>query len=149
MARVWVWIVGCIASLSLIAGAGAAVNGTVSLTARLVPGQEVPQQSFHAANAFGHFVGALKPTKKGYRLTWRLTFTRLSGRATSAYIHRGKPGRHGAAWAHLCSPCASGVQGNTFFSSYELALARQGDMYVNVRTVKNPAGEIRGQIMVK
>jgi hypothetical protein len=32
---------------------------------------------------------------------------------------------------------------------YDLALARQGSMYVNVRTPKNPAGEIRGQIVVR
>jgi hypothetical protein len=67
----------------------------------------------------------------------------------SAYIHEGRRGTHGAAFVFLCAPCRSGAHGSSFFSPSELALGRQGRLYVNVRTAMNPAGEIRGQISVK
>ena len=138
-------IVGCALALS---GLAAAAGRTSALRARLTPSQEVPRQTVKTPNASGAFAGTLRPAAKGYRLTWRLTFSRLSGRAASAYLHAGRPGRHGAAFVFLCAPCTSGAHGSSFFSPSELLLARQGRLYVNVRTAKNPAGEIRGQITV-
>src|SRR5262249_43032991 len=126
----------------------AGVASTSGLAAQLTPGQEVPAQKVKVSGASGRFTGTLKKTSKGYRLYWRLTFAGLSGKATFAHIHRGKPGKHGPAVAFLCKACKSGVQGKIYFSPPELKLARQGRLYVNVRTAKNPAGEIRGQVIV-
>jgi CHRD domain len=98
--------------------------------------------------ASGSFTAQLRPIKNGYRLTWKLTFRGLSGRASTAYLHQGKPGTHGAALVHLCSLCKSGATGSSYFSPPELKLARAGRLYVNVRTAKNPSGEIRGQVRV-
>jgi CHRD domain len=129
--------------------AAAATASPLRLSARLTPGQEVPRQVFKVSNAAGKFSATLKPSKKGHRMYWRLTFSGLSGPATSAYIHEGGRGKRGVAYVYLCSPCLSGAHGNRYFPPYVLDLARRGRMYVNVRTPKNPAGEIRGQIVVR
>jgi len=138
---------GAVVALLLPAVAPASVN-RVQLAARLTPGQEAPTQQHRNLAASGTFTATVRPVKNGYRLSWRLTFTKLSGAATSAYIHRGRAGTHGAAIVQLCSPCRSGASGNEYFSPPELTLARQGSLYVNVRTPLNPGGEIRGQVRV-
>lgn len=118
----------------------------MSVRAALTASQEIPPQAVAVKNASGVFSATLAKTKKGYRLSWRLTFRNLSGMATSAYIHKGKPGQHGAAFFHLCSPCTSGAHGGSYASPSEATFLSNGLMYVNIRTAKNPAGEIRGQI---
>ena len=140
-------IAGGLAALALaVSAAGAVSQGTIGVKARLTAGQVVPRGTVKLTKASGSFSGTLKKTKKGYRLTWRLTFSKLSGRATSGYIHLGMPGKHGPALFHLCSPCSSGAHGNAYASPGQAALLSDGGTYVTVRTRKNPAGEIRGQI---
>ena len=68
--------------------------------------------------------------------------------AKTAYLHQGRPGAHGAALVHLCSLCKSGATGSSYFSPPELKLVRAGKVYVNIRTAKNPSGEVRGQVRV-
>jgi hypothetical protein len=135
-------------ALAVVSAAAADSQGTTSVKARLTAGQVVPRGTVKRTKASGLFSGTLTKTKKGYRLTWRLTFSKLSGRATSGYIHRGMPGKHGAALFHLCSPCSSGAHGSAYASPSEVALISNGRTYVTVRTKKNPAGEIRGQIAI-
>jgi CHRD domain len=141
------WVAAFLLGVGSVAAAASA--SPLRLSARLTPGQEVPRQVFEVSNAAGKFSATLKPSKNGHRMYWRLTFSRLSGPVTSAYIHKGGRGKRGVAYVYLCSPCLSGAHGNHYFSPYEVGLARQSRMYVNVRTVKNPAGEIRGQIVVR
>jgi hypothetical protein len=132
-----------VSATGLAAASGAS---TMSLKANLNARQEVPPQKFKALRASGAFSATLVKTKKGYRLYWKLTFKNLSGKAMSGNIHRGKVGRYGAAFFHLCSPCMSGAQGRAYVSPGEMTLLKRGLMYVNIRTARNPAGEIRGQI---
>jgi hypothetical protein len=136
------------AAALLLPGIAVAAVKPAQLVARLTPTQESPPQRVRNLEASGTFTVTARAVNNGYRLVWKLTFTRLSGTATSAYIHRGTPGTHGAALIHLCSPCRSGASGNEYLSPPELTLARQGKLYVNVRTMRNPDGEIRGQLRV-
>jgi hypothetical protein len=47
----------------------------------------------------------------------------------------------------LCGPCTSPVTGGpTTLTADQVKDLLAGKYYVNVHTVKNPAGEIRGQI---
>lgn len=139
-------IVAFFAFVSAVGLAAAGGVGAVSLKAALNAKQEVPPQRFKVARASGAFSGTLVKRTKGYRLLWKLTFKNLSGKALSGYIHKGRPGKHGPAYFHLCSPCRSGAQGSAYASPTEMTLLKSGLMYVNVRTARNPAGEIRGQI---
>ena len=150
MSRGKVFVVASLTVLALgVSLAAGATQSTLTLSTRLNARQEVPKQTFKNLKASGHFTGTLEKIKNGYRLYWRLTFSQLSGKALAAHIQRGKRGKFGPAMAALCSPCRSGAHGSLYFSPPELALASGRYLYVNVRTAKNRAGEIRGQIRLR
>jgi len=129
-----------------VAGFSLTANGSSSvatkLTARLSARHEIPAPKA-AARGTGLFTASLS----GRVLTWRLTFSRLTGKALAAHIHLGKAGVAGPVAVPLCGPCVSGVHKRTVVTmKVRNALLRRG-AYVNVHTRKNPAGEIRGQVL--
>jgi len=133
-----------VALVALVATAFASAGRTSSkmLGATLNAKQEVPAQVVKDATAKGAFTGTLTGTK----LTWKLTFTGLTGPATAAHIHMGGMGTAGAVLVALCGPCTSGAHGTaTLPAAVSKALSKHL-AYVNVHTAKNPNGEIRGQI---
>ena len=75
------------------------------LAATLDRGQEVPRPAGTRAGSTGRFAATLVRQGSGGTLAWRLTFGRLSGPASAAHIHLGKPGRAGPVALALCSPC--------------------------------------------
>lgn len=122
-----------------------AVTATVStaLNAR----QEVPKPKGSANRARGTFTATVtKATGTTGTMAWRLTFSRLTGRAVAAHIHIGAVGRSGPVAVPLCGPCRSGVRRTATLRSSVLAALEAGRAYVNIHTPRNPAGEIRGQI---
>ena len=132
-----------------LVGAGQSVAGattTLSLTARLDAKQEVPKPRAGAGAARGTFAGGLVRSGTGGRLSWRLTFQGLSGRAAASHIHVGKRGKAGAVAVALCGPCRSGTRGTARVNARTITALLAGGAYVNVHTARNPAGEIRGQI---
>jgi hypothetical protein len=90
--------------------------------------------------------GLFTATLSGSSLTWRLTFSRLTGKALAAHIHLGKAGVAGPVALPLCGPCVSGVHKRSKLTARVKAALMSGRAYVNVHTAKNPAGEIRGQV---
>ena len=130
---------------ALAAGIGLAAvqsGGTKKLSAKLTAAREVPKPKGVPAGATGKFTGTLK----GRKLTFKLTFAKLSGKALSAHIHKGKVGKAGAVIVPLCGPCKSGVAKTVTVSSDVRDLIERNRTYVNVHTAKNQAGEIRGQV---
>jgi Cu/Zn superoxide dismutase len=116
-------------------------------TAALSSGQEVPKQVVKDANAHGLFKGTVSDNK----LTWKLTYAKLTGPATAAHIHmaaRGKPGDVVIALCAVAPACKSGLTGTTPLTAAERIAFKKHLLYVNVHTAKNPAGEIRGQLSV-
>ena len=79
-------------------------------------------------------------------IAWRLTFSKLTGRALAAHIHSGVRGKAGPVIVPLCAPCRSGARGRATVGASVLNALEAGGTYVNVHTRKNPLGEIRGQI---
>jgi hypothetical protein len=118
----------------------------IGLTAALVPGKEVPKPTGVRAGAGGRFVATLVRRGTGGTMAWRLTFHDLTGRATAAHIHLARPGRSGNVAVPLCGPCRSGVRGKAKVNARTVRALLAGRAYANVHTVKNPGGEIRGQI---
>ena len=106
--------------------------------------QEIPRP-VRAARANGRFTATAVKTGSSAVVTWRLTFTRLTGRAVAAHIHLGRRGVAGRVLVPLCGPCRTGATGRATVSGATLAALEAGRAYVNVHTARNPAGEIRGQ----
>jgi hypothetical protein len=134
--------VAAAASLAVAALAFGARASSISLHAKLTAKQEVPKQVVKDANAKGTFTGTLV----GRKLTWKLTFSGLTGPATAAHIHMGAMGKAGNVVVPLCAPCKSGVHGKTTISAALKKALAHHKAYVNVHTAKNPNGETRGQI---
>jgi hypothetical protein len=123
---------------------------TLSVTATLKSRFEVPKPAGVPAAATGRFTGtAVEQENDRARLTWRLTFSKLSGRALAAHIHIGKAGKAGGVMVGLCGPCRTGQRGTATITHTQFATIRAGRAYVNVHTAKNQAGEIRGQLSAR
>lgn len=143
---------GAVALLALVL-AGLAVaavqKDTYKVSATLGARSEVPRPTGVPARATGSLSGtAVELENDKAKVTWRLTFSRLSGRAIAAHIHLGKPGKAGPVVLALCGPCRSGQRGSGMLSHAQFHRLETGGAYVNVHTAKNPGGEIRGQVTV-
>jgi len=136
------------AGLALAALAlGAPREDTYDLAANLRARFEVPKPTGVRAGAVGRFTGkAFELENDRVRVRWRLTFSKLTGRAVAAHVHSGRVGRAGGVLAPLCAPCRSAQRGTTTITHAQLSTLRRGRAYVNVHTKRNAAGEIRGQI---
>ena len=120
---------------------------TYNLTANLRARFEVPKPTGVPTGAVGLFTGkVIEMDNDKARVTWRLTFSKLSGRAAAAHIHLGRVGKAGGVMVALCGPCRSGQRGAATITHNQLRSIRTGRTYVNVHTAKNAAGEIRGQV---
>ncbi len=118
------------------------------LSTVLNAGQEIPKQAVKNQAAHGTFTGTLVGTK----LTWKLTFAKLSGAAAAAHIHTGAMGKAGGVTVALCGPCGTATgskSGTATISASLLRTIQKHGTYVNVHTAKNPNGEIRGQLVAK
>jgi CHRD domain len=122
------------------------VSPVAILKTTLKAAQERPKPKGNVKRAKGAFT--LSITKRGTSaiLSWRLTFSRLTGPALAAHIHSGARGKAGPVIVPLCAPCRSGARGQATVSASVLTALESGRTYVNVHTKKNPAGEIRGQL---
>ena len=125
----------------------ASQKDSFKLTSNLRAGSEVPRPTGVRPGAVGLFTGtAVERANDKASLTWRLTFAKLTGRASAAHIHVGKVGKAGNVMVPLCGPCKSGQRGSATITHAQLRTIRAGRAYVNVHTAKNAAGEIRGQV---
>ena len=143
---------GAVALLALVfAGiAFAAVQkDSYKVSATMKARSEVPRPTGVPAGATGSFTGtAVELANDKARVTWKLAFSGLSGKAIAAHIHLGKTGKAGPVVLALCGPCRSGQKGSGMLSHAQFARLEAGGAYVNVHTTKNAGGEIRGQIKV-
>jgi len=144
--------IGAVALVALVfAGIAlaAAQKDSYKVSATLKARTEVPRPSGVPAGATGSFTGtAVELANDKARVTWKLAFSRLSGKAIAAHIHLGKPGKAGPVALALCGPCRSGQKGSGMLTHAQFAKLEAGGGYVNVHTAKNAGGEIRGQIKV-
>ncbi len=129
--------------------AAKASSKSYALTATLSSAQAAPKARDAAAGA-GTFSATITLKGKTGTLAWHLRFTHLSGPATAAHVHLGRPGTAGPIAIPLCAPCKANSHGSfTGPIGGNLRLLHAllgGAAYVNVHTRLNPQGEIRGQI---
>jgi hypothetical protein len=138
-----------IATAVALAIVGVALAGSAARTstyrAAMSPGGEVPKPKA-PAGAKGAFSATVTESGSTRTISWKLTFSGLSGKAVAAHIHKGKAGVAGAVIVPLCGPCKNGQTGKVKISKDVADVLERGVAYVNVHTSKNAAGEIRGQI---
>jgi hypothetical protein len=125
-----------------LAATPAALPAGGAWKAHLTAGDVVPKQRVQVPKASGSFTGTLR----GFELTFKLTFSKLSGPAVEAHIGYGRKGKPGNITVPLCAPCVGTVSTTAFLNPSVTKAFRQGLLFVAVSTAKNPNGEIRGQL---
>ena len=80
------------------------------------------------------------------KLSWKLTYSGLSGPATAAHFHGPAAAGANAGVAVPIPNTASGSEGSATLTDAQAADLVAGRYYVNVHTAANPGGEIRGQV---
>src|ERR1700704_4230778 len=82
------------------------------------------------------------------KLTWKVTYSGLSGPATAAHFHGpAAAGANAGVKVPIANPAASPVEGSATLTDEQAADLVAGKYYVNIHTAANPGGEIRGQVM--
>ena len=128
----------CAAALAFAAPASAE---TIAMKADLKASNEVPPADSKGAGA----VTATYDTV-AKKLTWKGSYTGLSGPATAAHFHTGEAGKNGGVAIPIGGADKSPFEGSATLTDAQAADLMAGKYYINIHTAANPAGEIRGQV---
>ena len=122
----------------LFAGPASAETFKATLDAK----SEVPP---NASTATGTADINYDPASK--KLSWKLTYSGLSGPATAAHFHGpAEPGKNAGVAVAIPNAGTSPAEGSATLTDAQAADLEAGKYYVNVHTAANPGGEIRGQV---
>jgi hypothetical protein len=81
------------------------------------------------------------------KLSWKVTYSGLSGPATAAHFHGpAEAGKNAGVAVPIANPNTSPVEGSATLTDAQAADLVAGKYYVNIHTAANPGGEIRGQV---
>ncbi|WJR76294.1 CHRD domain-containing protein [Bradyrhizobium sp. NP1] len=81
------------------------------------------------------------------KLSWKITYSGLTGPATAAHFHGpGEPGKNAGVAVPISNPGTSPVEGSATLTDAQAADLVAGKYYINFHTAANPGGEIRGQV---
>ena len=81
------------------------------------------------------------------KLTWKITYSGLSGPATAAHFHGpAAAGANAGVKVAIPNPATSPIEGSATLTDEQAADLVGGKYYVNIHTAANPGGEIRGQV---
>ncbi|MGH6708049.1 MAG: CHRD domain-containing protein [Bradyrhizobium sp.] len=81
------------------------------------------------------------------KLSWKVTYSGLSGPATAAHFHGpAEAGKNSPVAVPIPNAGASPVEGSATLTDAQAADLAGGKYYVNIHTAANPGGEIRGQV---
>lgn len=81
------------------------------------------------------------------KLSWKLTYSGLSGPATAAHFHGpAEAGKNAGVMVPIPGAANSPAEGSATLTDAQAADLLAGKLYVNIHTAANPGGEIRGQV---
>jgi CHRD domain-containing protein len=81
------------------------------------------------------------------KLSWKLSYSGLSGPATAAHFHGpAEAGKSAGVAVAIPNATSSPVEGSATLTDAQAADLMAGRYYINVHTTANPGGEIRGQV---
>jgi hypothetical protein len=131
-----------IAAIAILAAAPIRAE-TVHFSAKLDGAQETPPNASKGAGLAAVTLDTAKKT-----VSWKVTYSGLSGPATMAHLHGPAPaGKAAPVAVPLTPPLASPITGSAPVTDTQIGDLRAGLWYVNVHTAKLPDGEIRGQLV--
>ena len=82
------------------------------------------------------------------KLSWKVTYSGLSGPATAAHFHGpAEAGKNAGVAVAIPNATSSPVEGSATLTDAQAADLAAGKYYINIHTAANPGGEIRGQVM--
>jgi len=122
----------------LLAGPASAEKFKATLSGK----SEVPP---NASTATGTADIDYDPSTK--KISWKLTYSGLSGPATAAHFHGpAETGKNAGVAVAIPNAGSSPAEGSATLTAAQAADLEAGKYYVNVHTAANPGGEIRGQV---
>ena len=81
------------------------------------------------------------------KLSWKVTYSGLSGPAVAGHIHGpAAPGANAGVQLPFSNVAAQPIAGEATVTPQQIADLVAGRMYVNLHTPAHPGGEIRGQL---
>ena len=81
------------------------------------------------------------------KLSWKLTYSGLSGPATAAHFHGpAEAGKNAGVALAIPNATSSPTEGSATLTDAQAADLAAGKYYINIHTAANPGGEIRGQV---
>jgi len=118
-------------------------SGMETYRATLSGMQEVPPVS---SPGTGNAEVVVNPSTMA--MTYRVTFSGLTGPATMGHIHGpAAPGQNAGIKIPFASVAQSPVTGTGTLTAEQYAELKAGRYYVNIHTAAHPGGEIRGQLV--
>jgi CHRD domain len=122
-----------------VAGPAFADKYTVPLSGKA----EVPPN-----NSAGTGVADIDYDPATKKLSWKVTYSGLTGPATAAHFHGpAEPGKNGGVAVAIPNIAASPAEGGATLTDAQAADFLAGKYYVNIHTAANPGGELRGQVV--
>jgi hypothetical protein len=81
------------------------------------------------------------------KMSWKLTYSGLTGPATAAHFHGpAEAGKNAGVALAIPNATSSPTEGSATLTDAQAADLTAGKYYVNIHTAANPGGEIRGQV---
>jgi len=127
--------------------AGGSMAMTQTYVATLTAGEEVPP----AAESQGRGTAEVTIDLKTYDVTYKVSWSGLTGPATMGHIHGpAEPGKNAGVVVPFANVAgASSAEGKGKLDATKYGDLAAGFYYVNIHTAKYPGGEIRGQLKRK
>ena len=113
---------------------GAALNGAAEVPPRAVPGTGNAEVSYNRDTGM---------------LSWRVGYSGLTGPLTGAHFHGPAGPTANAGIVVPMANSASPITGEAKITPTQAGDLMAGLWYVNLHTAANPAGEIRGQVVLR
>ena len=125
----------------LLAGPGSAE--TVKLQATLTASAQVPP-----ADSKGSGSATVSYETSSKTLDWKITYENLTGDPTAAHFHGPAAiGKNAGPVVPITGSLTSPIHGSATLTDAQAKELLAGLWYINVHTVANPGGEIRGQVV--
>ena len=136
--RAGVAALACVAAMAM---ASPSIAAMMNFKASLSGKSEVPPNT---ASATGTVTATYDTDSK--KLIWKGSYSGLSGPATAAHLHGPAPAGKNAGVMIPINPHGPAFEGSATLNDAQAKALMDGDLYVNIHTAANKAGEIRGQL---